>query len=170
MGSTGQASSGGIALQIAEFLAEDEMIDINPMVRSGVVTLVRGDFGPFEPSITTQVWCIGISHYPVGGSALCPPSAYLRVFLCLFTLPFSGSSVARASPEESSSLQNLASSLASGKVCGKVYHRRAQRGRATTTHTVLLFRGSLITSTLSLCIQEQGLTWINLTFHSLLSL
>lgn len=41
--------------QQAEFLAEDEIVDISPMVRSDIVTLVRGNFGPFEPNITTSV-------------------------------------------------------------------------------------------------------------------
>lgn len=38
-----------------EFIAEDQLITITPMVRSGVVSLICGNFGPFEPSITTTV-------------------------------------------------------------------------------------------------------------------
>jgi len=53
--STTEASKAELALQRAEFFAEDELIEINPMVRSGVISLIRGDFGPFEPSITTTV-------------------------------------------------------------------------------------------------------------------
>lgn len=43
------------ALLRAEFLAEDELIEINPMVRTSLITLMRGSYGPFEPSITTVV-------------------------------------------------------------------------------------------------------------------
>lgn len=50
-----EASQIELAFQRAEFFAEDELIEINPMVRSGVINLMRGDFGPFEPSITTTV-------------------------------------------------------------------------------------------------------------------
>lgn len=39
----------------AEFFAEDQLISITPMVRSGVVSLICGNFGPFEPSITATV-------------------------------------------------------------------------------------------------------------------
>lgn len=52
------ANETGIAelsFQRAEFLAEDELIEINPMVRSGVIRLIRGEFGPFEPSVTSTV-------------------------------------------------------------------------------------------------------------------
>lgn len=49
-----------LSFQRAEFFAEDELIEINPMVRSGVISLIRGDFGPFAPSITTSV-CIFFS-------------------------------------------------------------------------------------------------------------
>lgn len=38
-----------------EFFAEDQLIEISPMVRSAVVSLVCGNFGPFEPSINTTV-------------------------------------------------------------------------------------------------------------------
>lgn len=50
-----EATETELAFQRAEFLAEDELIEINPMVKSDVITLVRGMFGPFEPSITTAV-------------------------------------------------------------------------------------------------------------------
>lgn len=50
-----EATEAELAFQRAEFLAEDELIEINPMVKSDVITLVRGEFGPFEPSVTTSV-------------------------------------------------------------------------------------------------------------------
>ncbi|CAN8065271.1 unnamed protein product [Agarophyton chilense] len=50
-----QAHESELSFQRSEFFAEDELIDINPMVRFGVVSLIRGNFGPFEPSITTTV-------------------------------------------------------------------------------------------------------------------
>ncbi len=43
------------ALLRAEFIAEDELIEINPMVRTALITLMRGSYGPFEPSITAVV-------------------------------------------------------------------------------------------------------------------
>lgn len=43
------------AFQKAEFYAEDQLIEISPMVRSGIVSLLCGNFGPFEPSITSTV-------------------------------------------------------------------------------------------------------------------
>jgi GINS complex subunit 2 len=50
-----QVATGQLALQKAEFLAEDELIEISPMVKANIVSLVCGDFGPFEPSIATCV-------------------------------------------------------------------------------------------------------------------
>jgi GINS complex subunit 2 len=47
--------AGQLALQKAEFLAEDELIEISPMVKANVISLVCGDYGPFEPSIATSV-------------------------------------------------------------------------------------------------------------------
>lgn len=41
--------------QQAEFFAEDELVEITPMMRSPTITLLRGNFGPFEPSVTTKV-------------------------------------------------------------------------------------------------------------------
>lgn len=55
MESAGHAALAQTALQKAEFLAEDELIEISPNVRAGVVALVCGNFGPFAPSIVTQV-------------------------------------------------------------------------------------------------------------------
>lgn len=55
MESSGHAAVVADSLQQAEFLAEDELVEISPMVVSGVVALVCGDFGPFEPSIATAV-------------------------------------------------------------------------------------------------------------------
>jgi GINS complex subunit 2 len=55
MESSGHAAAALGAFQQAEFLAEDELIEISPMVVSGTVALVCGDFGPFEPSIATKV-------------------------------------------------------------------------------------------------------------------
>jgi hypothetical protein len=55
MESSGHAAAVQESLQQAEFLAEDELVEISPMVVSGVVALVCGDFGPFEPSIATAV-------------------------------------------------------------------------------------------------------------------
>lgn len=49
------SQSGDEAFQRTEFYAEDEQIEISPMVRSGVVSLVCGNFGPFEPSVTAKV-------------------------------------------------------------------------------------------------------------------
>lgn len=50
-----ETAKAELSFQRAEFLAEDELIDINPMVKSGVIRLIRGEFGPFEPSITSTV-------------------------------------------------------------------------------------------------------------------
>lgn len=50
-----EATEAELSFQRAEFLAEDELIEINPMVKSDVIILVRGEFGPFEPSVTTSV-------------------------------------------------------------------------------------------------------------------
>lgn len=50
-----EANEGNLAFQRADFFAEDELIEISPMVKSGVISLVRGDFGPFEPQVTTTV-------------------------------------------------------------------------------------------------------------------
>jgi GINS complex subunit 2 len=55
MESSAHAAAGQTAFQKAEFLAEDELIEISPTVKAGVVRLVCGEFGPFEPSVTTQV-------------------------------------------------------------------------------------------------------------------
>lgn len=55
MDSGTQATVGQLSLQRAEFMAEDELIEINPMIHSGVISLMCGDFGPFEPSIETRV-------------------------------------------------------------------------------------------------------------------
>lgn len=50
-----QAHESELTFQRSEFFAEDELIEINPMVRFGVISFIRGNFGPFEPSITTTV-------------------------------------------------------------------------------------------------------------------
>lgn len=50
-----EATEAELAFQRAEFMAEDELIEINPMVKSDVITLMRGEFGPFEPSISSSV-------------------------------------------------------------------------------------------------------------------
>lgn len=55
MESAGHAASVQTALQKAEFRAEDELIEISPSVRAGVIQLVCGNFGPFEPSVVTHV-------------------------------------------------------------------------------------------------------------------
>lgn len=55
MESSGHAAAAQDSLQQAEFLAEDELIEISPMVVAGTVQLVSGDFGPFEPSIAIAV-------------------------------------------------------------------------------------------------------------------
>ncbi len=55
MESSGYAASAQLSLQTAEFFAEDELIEISPMVSAGVVHLLCGDFGPFEPSIAINV-------------------------------------------------------------------------------------------------------------------
>lgn len=63
------------ALLRAEFLAEDELIEINPMVRTSLITLVRGTYGPFEPSITTVVplW-LALALKKVQRCKILPPS------------------------------------------------------------------------------------------------
>lgn len=55
MESSGHALVTQASLQRAEFFAEDELIEISPSVKSGVVSLVAGDFGPFEPTIALRV-------------------------------------------------------------------------------------------------------------------
>lgn len=55
MESARHTADAELALQRADFLAEDELIEISPMVKSGKVVLVCGNFGPFEPSIATRV-------------------------------------------------------------------------------------------------------------------
>lgn len=50
-----QAAEAEIALQRAEFMAEDELIEISPLARFGVISLICGNFGPFDPQIPTRV-------------------------------------------------------------------------------------------------------------------
>lgn len=38
-----------------EYLAEDSLISINPMVHTAPITLIRGTYGPFQPSMTAVV-------------------------------------------------------------------------------------------------------------------
>ena len=54
-GATGTSPTTEEGLLRAEFLAEDELIEINPSVRTSLITLVRGTYGPFEPSMSTIV-------------------------------------------------------------------------------------------------------------------
>ena len=67
-------SSTEIALLKAEFFAEDEMIEINPMVRTNAINLVRGTYGPFEPSITALV-CMQLL-FPHIRARFCRASVY----------------------------------------------------------------------------------------------
>lgn len=60
--SAAHTQSADEAFQNTEFSAEDQQIEISPMVRSGVVSLVRGNFGPFEPSITAEVRVFKFGH------------------------------------------------------------------------------------------------------------
>lgn len=55
MESVRHTASSQLALQKADYYAENELIEISPMVKSGRVALVCGNFGPFEPSIATRV-------------------------------------------------------------------------------------------------------------------
>lgn len=55
METAGHAAAAQDALQQAEFLAEDELVEISPNVASGPIRLVCGEFGPLEPSIATAV-------------------------------------------------------------------------------------------------------------------
>lgn len=66
-----EATEAELAFQRAEFLAEDELIEINPMVKSDVITLMRGEFGPFEPSITTTV-CFTLNLSTATGISVIP--------------------------------------------------------------------------------------------------
>ncbi len=43
------------ALLQCEFFAEDTLITINPMVHTSHITLIRGTYGPFQPSMNTVV-------------------------------------------------------------------------------------------------------------------
>ncbi|KAJ0633672.1 putative DNA replication complex GINS protein Psf2 [Helianthus annuus] len=54
---SGQSDPRGSAFSAAEleFLAEDEMIEIVPNLRIKPLSLICGDFGPFQPQIPTQV-------------------------------------------------------------------------------------------------------------------
>lgn len=63
------------ALLRAEFTAEDELIEINPMVRTALITLIRGSYGPFEPSITSVVplW-LALSLKKVHRCKILPPN------------------------------------------------------------------------------------------------
>lgn len=73
-GNSTRCSGTDEALLRAEFLAEDELIEINPSVRTSLITLVRGSYGPFEPSITTIVplW-LALALKKVQRCSLLPP-------------------------------------------------------------------------------------------------
>lgn len=130
-----------LALLRAEFIAEDELVEINPMVRTNIVNLVRASYGPFEPSITTEVRYFWHHHCDVDEFGNCIALTWRASFLFSAANMYqpSGSDMAGAIPEKSAALQDFASVVAQSQLLGRLDSPRKTRRRGVTSNTFLFF-------------------------------